>query len=35
MRLNLAGERSPPPSAKENNTENNLESGELLSSFGT
>ncbi|KAF9680791.1 hypothetical protein SADUNF_Sadunf06G0158200 [Salix dunnii] len=34
LRLNLAGERSPPPSAKENNTENNLESGELLSSIG-
>ncbi|KAJ6698466.1 RNA-BINDING PROTEIN CP33 CHLOROPLASTIC [Salix purpurea] len=34
LRLNLAGERSPPPSAKENSTENNLESGELLSSIG-
>ncbi|KAG6744951.1 hypothetical protein NC652_036421 [Populus alba x Populus x berolinensis] len=34
LRLNLAGERSYPPPAKENNTENNLESSELLSSIG-
>ncbi|KAJ6756158.1 hypothetical protein OIU79_028547 [Salix purpurea] len=34
LRLNLAGERSYPPPAQENNTENNLESSELLSSIG-
>ncbi|KAJ6749934.1 hypothetical protein OIU85_000550 [Salix viminalis] len=34
LRLNLAGERSYPPPAQENNTENNHESSELLSSIG-